>query len=79
MNFNDFDAHQKFGRFTATIEIYEDSSRGDVWLGDVGVSLHVVESGGGGWSSDEELAIIDDVYAKGLDKPILKWAYANGY
>jgi hypothetical protein len=78
MQFNDFDLHKTFGRFTATIEVLDDGgcSRADVWLNGNSVNLACVEDGIHSGLPEEDF-IVDAVYREGLRNEIVDWAYGT--
>tara|TARA_R110000868_G_scaffold17825_4_gene77817 strand:+ start:717 stop:962 length:246 start_codon:yes stop_codon:yes gene_type:complete len=77
IEFSDYDAHKKFGAFTVTIEVTEDSSRADVWHNGLSVNLDCIESGVVLGYSDDEDSIVEAVFDRGLDNDMVKWAYST--
>ena len=73
-------ATKKFGKFTVTIEVYDDgASRADVICQRDSVNLQAVVEGGGGWEDDQEQALIDQVWQHdGLPAKMADWAHSTG-
>lgn len=78
INFSDYDAHKKFGRFDVTIDCEEGCSRADVWLKDECVNLAYVEDGVYSGQPEED-DILEAVSRLGYGDKMVAWAYRNGW